>query len=233
MLVRCALCALLLFCAAPQPGFCASRAPLHDPKVLAREILSNHRLYRLEVSLREPPPSLLQRAVTWASRAIARILEPIFTRTRLPAELLTRAGEIFLILALVGLGRLLTRLRLRRRMSGPVAQSSPLPSRVSAAELYAQGCAACEHRDYVAALARLFQAALSSLAEARVLDATPSATVGEYRSAVQRGKPLALSAFDTIARGLTQAIYAERPITRGDWDEARAAYLSLQQQVAR
>lgn len=228
------VCALVIACVVvPQPGSGKAPAPLRDPRIVAAEILSNHRLYRLDGVPQQRPGGLLERAMGWTRRALERLLVPMLRGARFPAELLTRTGYLILAAGLVAILFSAMRIVLRLRgKAGTVHQSSPLPSSVNIAELYAQSCAASERGDYVTAFARLFKAALAALAEAGVLCPRPAATVGDYRSEVRSSNPLVLSAFEVIARGFTAAMYAELPVVAADWDEARAAYFALRERVA-
>ncbi len=224
---------MALWCAAPQAVYGQMHVPPLQPKAVARDILSNHRLYHLEATPGNPPPSTLERALHWAGQALQKILKPIFKNAHMPAQVLTWAGYVVIIAAMSAMVLLVVRVWLRlARRAAALPSSTPLLPELATADLYAQACTCAERGDYGAALARLFQAALRTLEQAGIVDGRPAATVGECRNAVRFGNPRALGPFEVIARGFTTTLYAERPIAADDWNEARAAYIALGNRVA-
>jgi len=104
------------------------------------------------------------------------------------------------------------------------AQNAP-----DAGVLHELSLTAAARGDYSLAIVLLFRAALAALDVQGVVHDEPSRTVNECRRAVRAKAPPLAEAFDAIARPFTAVLYAEQPVTEGQWRSALQAFARFPQ----
>jgi hypothetical protein len=102
-----------------------------------------------------------------------------------------------------------------------------LPEHTDPGELHAAALDAARNARYAAAIALLFRAALAALDARGVLRDDPARTVNECRADVRAHAAALSTAFDSIARAFTAAVYAEDRVSDRAWSDARDAYADL------
>jgi hypothetical protein len=203
-----------------------SAAPPANVQIVVREVLSQ-RQFRVPVI--PAHRTLWEMFWDWVRGVWSRLTDALSAHVHLSNGTAVVLGDaiaaaLMLIVIIVAVRLLLGVLR-DRRQRGEHWQA--LHSSGDPDDLYDLSLAAARRGDYARAIALLFGAAVLTIGGAGAMRADPSRTVNEWRR-VARARNAALGAlFDVLARRLTQAMYAERPVSAAQWDEAADAYMSL------
>ncbi len=205
-------------------------SPPVDPKTLARTILSDTWRYRLTLPRAVPhAKSWLERVLDWVNAFWERLVRALAAHLHVSKGVSLTIGHVvlaFFAVAFVVLAARLLASLLRGTGSaaafGGTAEASP-----DANALYRSSLDAAARGDFARAAALLFASAVSALDLRGVVREEAGATVGEFRRALKARDARLLPAFDEIARSFTAAAYAERSITREEWERGRQALLAL------
>ncbi|PZR59636.1 MAG: hypothetical protein DLM50_00555 [Candidatus Meridianibacter frigidus] len=202
-------------------------APHSDPRTTAAAILSNHRLYHFTTGSASQPESWLVRAWNWFTDRWSRLLRLLFSRGQ-GGTLASGLGDLILLLAGLGFLYFLARIAYAYvRPQGAAATGSiPMRRTPTSDDLYVQAQGAARSGEYVRAVALLFQAALAALGLNNERALRPE-TVGALRRRVRANSAELSISFDVIAKALTAAIYAERPMGEADFATSSRAFERL------
>jgi hypothetical protein len=207
-------------------AFGTLRPPV-DPHALAQKIVGEPR-FRVMV-VRPKPKTWWDLLMQWLSDRWHQLLDAFSRHVHVAPNVSVAFGDILIALAVVIVVAVGIRLAIgiAREHQEPSARSRALPQHADAQTLYAHSMRAAEGGDYVAATSLLFRAALSALDLQGIVHDDPSHTVNECRAAVRARSPLSASAFDTIARTFTAALFADAPVSAQQWNGARNAFIEL------
>ncbi len=141
---------------------------------------------------------------------------------------LASLGDLLLLLAAAALVVLAVRLLLLFSREGARATAySDVAPLVQARDWHARSLRAADSGDFRRAAILLFGAALRTLNLRGLMRDEPSRTVNECRRELRARAPGAVADFEIVARTFTAALYAEMPVTAGQWEAARLAYEHL------
>ena len=211
-----------------EKGVMIRSVPRQDPRRLARSIL-NPRLYRFLAPDQPPRRTWWARLLDWLSQRWTRLMHVIFGRAALPAQVNRRIADGLLALSILVFLALLMRvfwLYARRRDVKLCAVPIPMPERAS--ELLASSMNEARAGRYAIAIARLFAAAIALLTLKKRFDGRSSDTAAEMSRRVASSDAGLREPFDQLTYHLTNAVYAERPVSASDWAQSLDAYHRLE-----
>ncbi len=205
-------------------------SPPVDPKTLARTILSDTRRYQLTRPHAVPhAESWLERVLDWVNGFWERLIRALAAHVHVSKGAGLTIGHVVLALFAVAFVVLAARL-LAPLLSGTGSAAAPggaTETSPDANALYRSSLDAAARGDLARAAALLFASAVAALDLRGVVREDAGTTVGEFRRELRARDARLLPAFDEIARPFTAAAYAERRITREEWEGGRRALLAL------
>ncbi len=206
------------------PAFGANAPPI-DPRAAARLILAERRFAH-----RNPlqQTTWWDRLGNWLGGEWDRFVQAFGHNVHVApgvsvlfGDLLVAAAAILVIAVLVRL------LSLYARERSDAAAAVPIAGRLTARTLYQQSVTAEANGRYALAVTLLFRASLAALDVRGVVHDDPSFTVNECRRQIGRGEQQFIAPFDALARIFSDVLYADTPVSRESWLEARRAYAQL------
>lgn len=140
------------------------------------------------------------------------------------------AGDALLIALVLLVIVVLVRLLANAVRVGSIKEVDRVQSAApGASALHEMSLSAAARGDYALAIVLLFRAALAALDVQGVVHDDPSRTVNECRRAVRAKAPTLAEHFDAIARPFTAVLYADQPVSEGQWRSALKAFANFPQ----
>lgn len=155
-------------------------------------------------------------------------MQALFGRVHLHGSAAT--GDVLLVVLVLVVIFVLVRLLMSAvRVGSANAEYRAQGAPPDASALHELSLAAAARGDYALAIVLLFRAALAALDVQGVVHDDPSRTVNECRRAVRAKAPPLAQDFDAIARPFTAVLYADEPVTEGQWRAALQAFAHFPQ----
>jgi hypothetical protein len=175
------------------------------------------------------------RAWSWLRGRWLQLWQAVFARVHFERRTTIAIGDGLLVL--VSLVVVVVALRLLRELqiaqSAPRAQGEAIVRAPDAQAIYRRACDAARRGDYGVASLLLFAATIALLSRRGVIGGDRCATVGDLRRELGANEASLMPPFDAVATPFVARAYAERVVTRREWECARDAFESMLPEAAR
>lgn len=200
--------------------------PPLDPRMLARHEIAGNARYRLQL-VHPPGATWWDRFWSWVGTLWDGFVHSVLSRLHMSGAAANASADAILLLLVLAftfvLVRLVVRMQyVRERDLGATHERLRDPN-----ELFLRACKAAELGEYRLATQWLFVATLLTFELHGLIRNEEAATVGEFRRALASCPERLRDAFETLAGGFTQAVYADRPVDAALWERLRSTYLTL------
>ncbi|GAC1657112.1 MAG: hypothetical protein NVS9B12_09060 [Vulcanimicrobiaceae bacterium] len=204
--------------------------PLDAPNAqpLARQIVSNGRIFHFESVQPTPPKTWWDRLRGWVWERWQAMLRALFGKHRLGGTASIAVADMVLVLSILAFLWVLVRILWHYgRVETQLWEAADLPAGDNPAKLCARADEEASLGRYANAVAHLFAATLAVLRRRGVLSTDESETIGQLRRRVRTAIPASVSSFEALSAALTLAVYADAPLHAADWERARSAYTDV------